>query len=57
MEEKKEKKWPGRNAGSLFIPAGIFLGLGVGFIVNNLVGGIIVGFGLGFFVYAAYQER
>jgi len=58
MEEKKEERWPRRrNAGALFIPAGIFLGLGLGFIVDNLVGGIMVGFGLGFFAYAAYQER
>jgi len=32
----------------LFIPAGLFIGLGVGFFVGQIVGGMLLGLGLGF---------
>jgi len=32
----------------LFIPAGLFIGMGVGFIIGQLVGGLMLGLGLGF---------
>lgn len=32
----------------LFVPAGLFLGMGVGFFTDQIVGGIFVGLGLGF---------
>ena len=38
--------------GGLFIPAGLFLGIGFGFIFNNMVAGLFLGLGLGFFCYA-----
>ena len=41
-----------RNAGALFIPAGIFLGLGYGFFMNNVPGGLFVGLGFGFVAFA-----
>jgi len=40
------------DSGGLFIPAGIFVGLGLGFFLNNMVGGLFVGLGLGFVVFA-----
>lgn len=48
MTEKKEKA----PAGALFIPAGIFLGFGVGFLINNVAAGFFLGFGLGFVAFA-----
>ncbi len=32
----------------LFVPAGLLLGMGVGFITGHLLGGLFVGLGLGF---------
>jgi len=39
------------NAG-LFIPAGLFLGLGIGFFLDKVVGGLFVGLGIGFVALA-----
>jgi hypothetical protein len=39
------------NAG-LFIPAGLFLGLGFGFLVGNVVAWLLIGFGAGFVLMA-----
>lgn len=46
---KKFKKWDEDDRSGLFIPAGLFIGMGIGFITNQLVGGIFLGLGLGFF--------
>jgi hypothetical protein len=45
---KKEKK----RRGDIFIPAGLFLGFGIGFALNNIPAGIFVGFGVGFAAFA-----
>jgi hypothetical protein len=45
--EAKER----RNSGALFIPAGIFIGMGVGFLVNNIPAGLFAGMGLGFLAF------
>lgn len=47
---KIEKKKNG--GGVFFIPAGIFLGFGAGFLMNNLPAGIFIGLGIGFFAFA-----
>jgi len=44
---RKSKK-QNEDSRGLFIPAGLFIGMGIGFIVNHLVGGIFLGLGLGF---------
>ncbi|MBN2458945.1 hypothetical protein JXB28_01555 [Candidatus Woesearchaeota archaeon] len=41
-----------RNAGALFIPAGIFIGMGYGFFLGNIAGGLFVGMGFGFVAFA-----
>ena len=41
-----------RDIGGLFIPAGLFLGMGLGFVFNQLVAGIFLGLGLGFLLFA-----
>ena len=50
MEEQKEK---GNKSGkgAPFIPAGLFLGFGVGFLINNLPSGMFLGLGAGFFAF------
>jgi len=46
-EIKKDKS----NA-ALFIPAGLFLGFGLGFVFNNIPAGMFGGLGVGFFLFA-----
>jgi len=48
-EPKKDKK---KTAGGLFIPAGLFIGMGVGWIMGYLVQGMFVGLGFGFLAFA-----
>lgn len=38
--------------GSLFIPAGVLLGLGYGFMTDNIPAGLFIGLGLGFVAFA-----
>jgi len=40
------------DAGSLFIPAGIFLGAGLGFLLGNFTAWLFLGFGAGFVAFA-----
>ena len=47
-ETKKDKK---KTAGGLFIPAGLFIGMGVGWALGFLVQGTLVGLGLGFLLF------
>jgi hypothetical protein len=45
---KKAKKDKKMVAGGIFIPAGIFLGMGIGWIFDYLVQGMFIGLGAGF---------
>jgi hypothetical protein len=46
MAEKNKGK------GGLFIPAGLFIGMGIGFMTGNLVAGLFIGLGVGFAAFA-----
>ena len=46
MVKKQQKKEEDRSG--LFIPAGIFIGMGVGFWIGQLVAGLMLGLGIGF---------
>jgi len=45
---KKESK----GIAGLFIPAGIFIGMGTGFLVGNVPAGMFIGLGAGFAAFA-----
>ena len=47
-ETKKEKK---KTAGGLFIAAGLFIGMGIGWALGLLVQGMFVGLGVGFLAF------
>jgi len=49
MAKKKAKKHK-HDASGLAIPAGLFIGMGIGFMTGELVGWLFVGLGLGFLV-------
>jgi hypothetical protein len=48
-EPEKEKR---KSAGGLFIPAGLFIGFGVGWSLGYPVQGLLVGLGIGILVFA-----
>lgn len=49
---KKFKRRDDKGIEGLFIPAGIFIGMGIGFLVDNLPGGMFIGMGCGFAAFA-----
>ena len=49
---KKKTADEHHKAGGLFIPAGLFIGFGVGFLIDNVPAGIFLGLGLGFLGFA-----
>lgn len=51
---KKAKK---EDRSGLFVPAGIFLGMGVGFLFDQLVAGIFLGMGAGFLAMAIFKNK
>lgn len=40
------------NPGGLFIPGGLLLGMGIGFLTNQLLAGMFIGLGGGFILFA-----
>jgi len=52
MSEEKNRRDEIWKAGSLFIPGGVLLGFGIGFLINNVAAGMFGGIGLGFFLFA-----
>jgi hypothetical protein len=49
-EETKRSKRKG--ASGIFVPAGLLIGMGVGFATDSLVSGMFVGLGVGLFLFA-----
>ncbi len=53
--EKKEGKEKRKSFGGLFIPAGILIGMGLGFLFGNLTAYMFIGLGAGFLIWAIYE--
>jgi hypothetical protein len=51
-EVQKTKKSKAKTAGGLLIPAGLFIGMGIGWAMGHLVAGLFIGLGAGFLIYA-----
>jgi hypothetical protein len=47
-EQTGHRRRPGRQRAGLFIPAGLFIGLGIGLILGNPGVGVLIGLGAGF---------
>jgi len=52
MTTNDKEKQSQENKSALFIPAGLVLGMGCGFIFDNVVAGLIIGLGIGMVVFA-----
>ena len=48
---KRWKKKEGCDLAGIFIPGGLLLGMGIGFLVDNLVGGMFIGLGAGMIAF------
>ncbi len=48
-KKDKDKK---SEPGALFIPAGVLIGIGVGFAYGNVPAGTLIGLGVGFLIFA-----
>lgn len=55
--KKKIEKSKGRRDGAegIFIPAGLLIGIGMGFAYNNVAAGTLIGLGAGFLVMAVIR--
>jgi len=55
MSKKKDDK----SLSGVFIPGGLLLGMGVGFLVNNVPAGMFIGLGAGFVAFGifSYAEK
>ena len=47
QSEETNRQW---GVAGVAIPAGLFIGLGVGFLIDNIIAGIFLGLGGGFLV-------
>ncbi len=54
QEENKQKK---EDKSGLFIPAGIFLGMGLGFLFDNLPAWLFLGMAAGFIAMALSKKK
>jgi hypothetical protein len=57
MTQDEKQAMKRRHGGHAFIPAGIFIGLGVGMLVGHVVSGALIGIGLGFLVSSLVSGR
>ena len=47
QSEEQKKQW---GIAGVAIPGGLFIGLGIGFLIDNITGGLFIGLGSGFLV-------
>lgn len=55
MSEEKDKYKKGWDISGVFVPAGLFIGMGVGWALGHMVPGLLAGLGVGFLLMAVAQ--
>lgn len=50
--KKQSKQMKREDSSGLFIPGGLFIGMGIGFLIGELVAGLFIGLGAGFLLMA-----
>jgi hypothetical protein len=56
MAKREIKKETGKLVGSgMFIPAGLFIGIGLGFLYSQIVAGTLLGLGIGFLLAGLFK--
>jgi hypothetical protein len=51
----REKEMKRKSPGALFIPAGVLIGVGVGFLNGNIPASTLIGLGIGFLLFAIIE--
>lgn len=54
---KKDKKKKRDDVSGMFIPAGLFIGMGIGFLTGNLVAWLFIGMGAGFIAKILFHPQ
>ncbi len=57
MSKESEEQKKHKGVSGLAIPAGLFIGMGIGFAVDNLVAGLFIGLGCGFLVMLIVRAK
>ena len=57
MSTQSEQPKRQKGVSGLAVPAGIFIGLGAGFLVDNIVAGLFLGLGGGFLVMLIVRAK
>ncbi len=57
MSTQSEQPKKQKGVSGLAIPAGLFIGLCVGFLVGNIVGGLFLGLGGGFLIMLVVRVK
>jgi hypothetical protein len=57
MSAESEQPKKQKGVTGLAIPAGLFIGMGIGFLTDNLVAGIFLGLGGGFLVMLIVRAK
>ena len=52
MSDENAQPKKGWEVSGVFIPAGLLIGMGVGFLIGHLVPGLFIGLGAGFLIMA-----
>ena len=57
MSTESEKPKKSKGVSGVAIPAGLFIGMGVGFAVDELVAGLFIGLGVGFLIMLIVRAK
>ena len=57
MSTQPEQPKKHKGVSGVAIPAGLFIGMGIGFLVNNIAAGIFLGLGAGFLVMLIVRAK
>jgi hypothetical protein len=57
MSNQSEEPKKSKGVSGVAIPAGLFIGLGVGFLIDNIVAGLFLGLGAGFLVMLIVRAK
>ncbi len=57
MSKQSEQSKRNKGVSGVAIPAGLFVGMGVGFLVNNVPAGIFLGLGAGFLIMLVVRAK
>ena len=57
MSTQSEKPRKQKGVSGVAIPAGLFIGMGIGFLADNLIAGIFLGLGGGFLIMLIVRAK